>query len=281
MGDADKIQGIDMSNVRRINTVDVEQPTWTTRYEIDYTTHGDLHNFKSDGADTIDGINYGAGDMAKLTKCEIISGKGLHFEADGGTATKWYNASPITAPRVSMRVDGGTNPLYAAASYTQALCFQAIITPETPNLAVNYDEYGIILTNAAGDYYATTTRQYCSSCFASSGIGPKMLRAVDGTIGLVNGNLESSVQTFFELVFYPGGTVFATTTNDTDFIQPLTNPTFQKFITTNDNITSTDGGIDWDKDDMYIIFYLANGGITTGTDFKFNVEKFRFLTLGV
>ena len=280
MGDADKIQGIDMSNVRGINTIDVEQPTWTTRYEIDYKAQS-AYDFKDSGASTLGGVSHTVGDMAKATKCEIVAGKGLHFESDGGTATKWYNAAPITAPRVAMGVDVGANPLFAAASYTQALCFQAIITPEAPNLAVNYDEYGILLTNDAGGYYATTTRQYCSSCFASSGIGPKMQRAVDGTIGLVNGTLESSVQTFFELVFYPGGTVFATTTSDTDFIQPLTNPTFQKYITTNATITSTNGSIDWDKDDMYFAFYLANGGITSGTDFKFNVEKFRFLTLGV
>jgi len=269
-----RIQGLDASVIKSVDEVEVNA-SWTQRYAIDWRAQ-DAYDFKTSGTSTIKGVSWSVGDMAKASKVEVVNGSGLLFESDGGTATQWYEAAPITAPRISASVQAGSDPVYGSATYTQALCLQAIINPLT-DLGADTDEYGLVLMNAATAYYAVTARQYNAATF--SGKGSKLLRAVNTTTADVPGAAEAAPHKFFEIVFFPGGTVYVSSSPDTDFVQPMSTTTFQKFITTNSVITSTGGATSWDKDDMYVLFYLANNG-ANASDFKFAVEKFRMLTLG-
>lgn len=71
--------------------------------------------------------------------------------------------------------------------------------------------------------------------------------------------------------------MFASTSADTDFVSPLTATTFQKFVTTDPETTSTGSSVPFNRSDMWVAFYIANYGSSTA--FKAIVKKFRILTL--
>jgi len=272
-----------MSNIKSIGGTEMGA-AWTTRYEIDWTEQSS-YDFKTSGSATIGGVDWEVGSMVNASAVGVINGQGLVFESDSSRPSQWYNVGGgvLSAPRIGAKVDAGSGPIYGDTGLSQALCFQAIIEPLT-ELAGKYDEYGLVICSIADwqRYYAMVSRQFDSTTF--SNIGGYLLRSVNDSEAYIASGTESAPHRFFEIVFYPGGMVVVSTSADTDFVEPLSATTFQEFITTNSTITSTEGGIAWDKDDMYFIFYTVNwknySGSPPPTNFKFAVEKFRMLTLG-
>ena len=250
--------------------------SWTVRKEIDFTAQA-AHNFDA-GAVTRESVEFTAGNAANATLIEFVNGSGLELSPVTSTDLRWYTAGTINAPRVAMQVQGGSNPLFAGLSDTQPFAFQAIIEPAT-ELAANYDEYGILLTNAATTYYCTSNRHYDSSAFSAGSppIGNYLMRSVNGTRGFVAGAAESSAHKFFELVWYPGGTVIAASSAAADFVEPLSATTFQKFVTTTAAEISAAASVPLRPSQIYAKFYIANYGSSTA--FKAVVKKCRLLTL--
>ena len=250
--------------------------SWTVRSEIDFAAQA-AHDFKT-GAVTIGGVEYSAGNAAQATTIDIVNGSGLELAPSTSTDLRWYTAGTINAPRVAVAIQTGSNPMYSGLGITQPFAFQAIIEPGT-ELGANYDEWGILLTNTATTYYATSSRQFDSATFSAGSptIGNYLLRSVSASRGAVAGAAESSTHKFFELVYYPGGTVLASSSTDSDFVDPLSATTFQKFVTTSPGTTSTGSSVPFRSSDMYAAFYIANYGSSTA--FKAVVKKCRLLTL--
>ena len=97
----------------------------------------------------------------------------------------------------------------------------------------------------------------------------------------VNGSGEAAAHHFFELVWFPGGTVFASSSADTDFVEPLSATTFQKAYTTNTVITPTLSSLSWDADDLYLTIWIGNGQADAPrAAIEARVKKLRMLTLG-
>jgi hypothetical protein len=229
------------------------------------------------------------------TGIQVINGSGLELAPLTSAVSEWFNmdddgsdpvigGTAVSAPRVWAKVKAGLDPLYSSTSYTQALAFQAIMEPVT-ELSANHNEYGLLLTNSSASYNVTSSRKFDSSVFSavSPTIGPRMTRTVNGEVGgevAVNGSGEAAIHTFFEIVFYPGGTFVVSSSAATDFVEPLAATTFQKIVTTNTVITETASSLDWDADDMYLTFWAANEQAATAAAMKVRVKKFRLLTLG-
>jgi len=256
--------------------------SWTVRKEFDFSgvSGANQHDFKT-GSKDYDGVEYSAGDTANATLIKTVSGSGLELSPVTTTDIRWYTTGTMNAPRVAVQIQGGAKPLYAGLGATQAFAFQAIIEPAT-ELAANYDEYGILLTNAATTYYCTSNRHYDSSAFSAGSppIGNYLMRRVTGASpnpAAIAGAAESSAHKFFELVWYPGGTVIAASSADTNFVEPLSATTFQKFVTTNPGTTSTASSVAFRNSELWAMFYIANYGSSTA--FKAVVKKFRLLTL--
>ena len=250
--------------------------SWTERYTVDFSAQS-AHDFSS-GSVALDGVEWTVGNDAQATAVEIVNGSGLELSPSTSTDLRWYTAGTINAPRVAATIQSGSNPLYSSLGITQAFAFQAIIEPGT-ELGANYDEWGILLTNAATTYYATSCRQFDSATFSggSPTIGNYLLRSVNTARGAVVGSAEAATHKFFELVYYPGGTVVASSSAASDFVEPLSATTFQKFVTTSPGTTSTGSSVPFKNTDMYAAFYIANYGSSTA--FKAVVKKCRILTL--
>jgi hypothetical protein len=249
------------------------------RHEADFAAFSS-YNFKTESTKntTVDGVNWSAGNDAQATSLQFINGSGLELSPSTSADLRWYTAGTINAPRVAAHIQAGANPLYSAIGISQAFAFQAIIEVDT-ELGANYDEWGILLTNTEADYYATSSRQFDSATFSAGSptVGDYLLRAVDGSRAAVPGSAEAATHTFFELAYYPGGTVVASSSAASDFVEPLSATTFQKFVTTNAVITSTGSSVSWVNTDMLAAFYIANYGSSTA--FKAVVKKCRILTL--
>ncbi len=266
--------------------------SWTVRHEADFTAFSN-HDFELIGDPAayqdivVDGVKwYGRNTTdAASNKIKVISGTGIEISPDTGTNIQFYidSDSPptggaINAPRVSARIQSDAQALYPSLPIDKAFAVQAIIEPGTQDIAANSDEWGMVLTNAASSTYVTASRQFNSSAFSSVSptVGSYLKRAVAGSQGTVSA-AQSSTHKFFELVYFPGGTVFASTSADTDFVSPLTATTFQKFVTTDPETTSTGSSVPFNRSDMWVAFYIANYGSSTA--FKAIVKKFRILTL--
>jgi len=257
--------------------------SWTERYSIDWTDEPG-HNFSAGAYEDSFGTEWRVHQESNSDGVEIIAGSGLNLAPLTSGTSELYvptGTPPWTAPRVFAAIQlPSRDPMYSSMSIAQPFCCQAIIDPGGTDLLANGDEFGMFLCNNAGSYLVTTVRKYDSSAF--SGVGARMERfATESTSrGAIDaGSGESAVHTFFELVCFPGGTIYASSAVESDFVDPLSGTTFQKFITTNTVITSTGSSVAWENTDMYLGFFVANNG--TSTAFDMFVKKTRLLTLGI
>jgi hypothetical protein len=257
--------------------------SWTERYIVKWDEE-DTYSFQASGTKAIQGVDWSLGDAAKAvatTGFQIVNGQGLNMAPLTSATSEWHLASPKTAPRLYCRLKVGSNALYSSTSYTQAYAFQAIIEP-TVELSANHNEYGMCLTRYDTQYYVSITRKFDSSVFSavSPTIGPRLTRAVATVEGLINGGGEAAVNQFFEIVVFPGGTVYTSSSAATEFVEPLSATTFQKQLTTNTAITSDLDALSWDADDMYLMLYVMNEQSPTASAMSARIKKFRMLTLG-
>lgn len=258
--------------------------SWTQRYLIDWSAE-DTYSFQASGAKTIDSVEWGVSSTDKAvttTGIQIVNGQGLNMAPLTSATSEWHDAgSGESAPRVWAQVKAGSNPLYSSTSYTQAYAFQAIIEPIT-ELSANHNEYGLGLTKGSPTYDVSSSRKFDSSVFSavSPTIGPRMPITVNNANSIVNGSGETAVHQFFEVVWFPGGTVYASSSSATDFVEPLSATTFQKAVTTNTVITPTLSSLSWDADDMYAFVWIANEQAPTAAAIEIRIKKFRMLTLG-
>lgn len=249
--------------------------SWTERYSVDFSAQ-DAHNFNT-GSKTIDSVVWGVDNESNSSMTEITAGAGLQIATDGSN-----NTQLLVAPRVPPRVwasIGGTGGIYPAIGSSQSFAVQAIIEP-TIDLVGNYDEWGVMLSTANLDTrFFACLREYASGTF--SGVGAYMFRLLNGgtTHAAVAGSAESDPHTFFEIAYLKGGTCIASSSTDSDFVDPLTATAFQQFVTPNQAATSAAGSVDFRVTDMRFQLYLCNNN--TGTNsFKLTCTKFRLLTLG-
>tara|TARA_R110000824_G_scaffold33672_6_gene107813 strand:- start:210 stop:1073 length:864 start_codon:yes stop_codon:yes gene_type:complete len=258
--------------------------SWVQRYLIDWSAE-DTYSFQASGAKTIDGVEWSVGSTDKAvatTGIQIVNGQGLNMAPLTSATSEWHDAgSGESAPRVAAQVKAGSNPLYSSTSYTQAYAFQAIIEPIT-ELSANHNEYGLGLCKGNVTYDINSTRKFDSSVFSavSPTIGPRMAMTINSSNSGVNGSGEAAVHQFFELVWFPGGTVYASSSSATDFVEPLSATTFQKETTTNTVVTQTLSSLSWDADDMYAFVWIANEQAPTAAAIEIRIKKFRMLTLG-
>ena len=256
--------------------------SWTEQYLVDWSAES-AHDWKANAAPfDIQGADWGAGSMAAASKCEIVPGQGLNIAPLVSVTSEWHDAAAgESAPRLYAQVKAGAGPIYSSASYTQAYAFQAIIEPIT-ELSADHNEYGICLCKGNVTYDINSTRKFDSSVFSavSPTIGPRMALTINSSNSGVNGSGETAVHQFFELVWFPGGTVYASSSPATDFVEPLSATTFQKETTTNTVVTQTMSSLSWDADDMYLLFFIANEQAPTAAPIEIRIKKFRMLTLG-
>jgi hypothetical protein len=249
--------------------------SWTERYAVDFSTQG-AHNFDT-GSIVIDGVTWDVDNEPNSSMTEMTAGSGLQIATDGTHDTQLYVA-PRQPPRVWASI-AGSGGIYPSMGSSQSFAVQAIIEP-TVELSADYDEWGIILSTASLDTsFAASLREYSSGAF--SGIGPYLFRLLDGgaTQGAVAGTTEASPHTFFEVAYLKGGTCVASSSADSDFVDPLTATTFQAFISPNQAATSTASAVTFKVTDMRFQIYLTNN-FTGTSSFRLTCTKFRLLTLG-
>ncbi len=269
----------------------VQGNSWTQRYIADFVSEATGTDFKTSGGNfTVNGAQWTTGDHGNSDLMKNTNGTGFQIQAKTSAASTWYNAAPLTAPRIYADVQSGSNPLYSGLGLTQTFAIQAIIDPTT-DVGSDYEEYGLALFNTTADQPSisvTAVRQHNAAAFAGSDVGPKLTRSVNftsanswGGRSLVNGsNTSHPAYTFFEIVYSTGGAVTVNISAETDFVEPLSSTTFSAFVTTNSTITTTSSDVDFVRSAMRVGFYIANNNASSKTAFKPTLKKLRLLTLG-
>ena len=259
-----------------------DDASWNEAYFIDWQAQS--HSFLGGSSITVDGVEWLVGDQDSATTLEA-GVNGLEIEPKTSINSGWEGYAPKNAPRVMASIQDLTyvsGALLPSATYTQAICIQAIITSAT-DVTANNDGYGLVLQNGATTTHVTNVRQYDSSAWPGApNVGYRMGNVA--TPGLtpetyITSAMTAAQHTFFEITYLPGGTVIATSSTDTDFVDPLSATEFQGFVATQNTATSTASSITFNKDDMYVAFMAYNMG--SSTVFTPTCRQLRVLTLGV
>jgi len=188
---------------------------WDVAYDVDWTAQANRDLTDGGGVETIGGVSWNPEQTANATSMDVINGTGLRIVPSAGT---FWTASK-TAPRVHAFVADGSGPghgeLVTGATSYDVIAFQYLLTVDT-DISASGDAAGLATGNNTSANYLTLCRTHDGTAKRTS------LRGEDGASNDAYYVTTATAKTFHEIVVFPGGTMSAYSTADTDLADPLT-----------------------------------------------------------
>ena len=235
MGDPRTVNGVDMSQIKILNTAEIPQK-WTSIYEVDFKQQTET-SWAGDGAGnqrSLEGINWIAGNTAYASSVSTTAADGAKMVITSAQASSRWFSFEQTGPIIFASLDD----ICTAAGFTydpshtlaiQALCDFTVDTVGTSGsyfyggVYVGDGNYGPAGGGPGGRWYHTSWLKLGApdeAAYARIGGGP----------GSGDGNNSDTTwtgtrPTFLELVIYPGTNWAAAAGTNTTFPDPLTTTT--------------------------------------------------------
>lgn len=238
--------------------------SWTTRYDLDFTTQSwDAKAAGDNATHTMGGVVWEVRHTGNASQI-LVDSDGLKITPTGGDL--W--AGNWTAPRIFARLANLSDPVYANAGQGQAVAVQ-IVVESSQDVTADYDGYGLALLDHFANSVSITGRVHAG--------------AAENRYDLYqSGGYEDQVAgaqlKFYEFVFC-NGAVFCNASADTTLQDPMTVTTFRSAGSTliDRNVDPSTNII---KPDNMLFFLFAFRAGGSSTSFTPTFKKFRVLTLG-
>lgn len=200
----------------------VPESTWTVEYAIDFTDEG-THNFSSSATKDLTNngktVTWTAANVAASDKFELTS-SGLEIDPKGGGQHIWQQT--MTLPFIHAKL----TDMMTSLSDDDTVAIQ-LYMDSSPVPSANYDSYGLNLWNLNNG--STQKYLHLRYYYNTAPSAQKYLEAFNESGGY-DTLAQSTVQTFFEIVLYPGnGATARTGVFDTTFPTPLAASSFDTF----------------------------------------------------
>jgi len=192
---------------------------WEVAYEIDWANQGAPDRDLTDGggAYVSGGVSWNPEHMDNATSANVIDGVGLKIVPSGGS----FWTTGIDAPWVHAFVIDGSAPdpehgqLVSGGKPYDVISFQYLLTVNT-DISVSGHAVGLATGKSTGANYLTLCRAHDGTANRTAFRGQDASGSDSYYVTTV------TPKTFHEINVFPGGTMSAYATTDTDFADPLT-----------------------------------------------------------